>query len=396
MTRRLAALLLVPFALVACADPPTSASAPGSVEALVRGDRLPAAGARGLTVMTRNLYLGGDIFAVAAATSPAQVPLLVTQLWQQIVASNFPERAGAIAEEIAEASPHLVGLQEVPIYRIDPVSDAIVGGTRPATAVALDFLAVLQAELAARGLCYNVAAVVTLSDIEMPMIVATSPTLKFSDIRYTDRDVILARCDVPTSDPRSGVYTARLTLNVGGFPVTVLRGWTSVLATVGGVTYRFANTHLEVNAFPVIQLAQARELIAVLAGETHPVVLVGDFNSAADGSQTATYGVLLSEGGFVDAWSEAHPRDPGYTSGLPANLIGPPELETRIDLVLVRYDFNASPNAGIVGGVHADVIGEELDDRTATGLWPSDHAGVVVTLRAPKAIGKEKVTAKKK
>ena len=29
----------------------------------------------------------------------------------------------------------------------------------------------------------------------------------------------------------------------------------------------------------------------------------------------------------------------------------------------------------------AEVIGEELGDRTAAGLWPSDHAGVVATLR---------------
>jgi hypothetical protein len=30
--------------------------------------------------------------------------------------------------------------------------------------------------------------------------------------------------------------------------------------------------------------------------------------------------------------------------------------------------------------VAAEVLGEELDDRTPAGLWPSDHAGVVATL----------------
>ena len=101
MTRRLAALLFVPFALVACGDPPTTASAPSDA-VVVRADRLPAAGTRGLTVMTRNLYLGGDIFSVAAP-SPVPLPVRVAQLWQQILASNFPERAGAIAQEIAES-----------------------------------------------------------------------------------------------------------------------------------------------------------------------------------------------------------------------------------------------------------------------------------------------------
>jgi hypothetical protein len=31
--------------------------------------------------------------------------------------------------------------------------------------------------------------------------------------------------------------------------------------------------------------------------------------------------------------------------------------------------------------VRADVVGEEAADRTAGGLWPSDHAGLVTTLR---------------
>jgi hypothetical protein len=33
-----------------------------------------------------------------------------------------------------------------------------------------------------------------------------------------------------------------------------------------------------------------------------------------------------------------------------------------------------------VEAVGAEGIGEDLEDRTPTGLWPSDHAGVVATL----------------
>lgn len=138
------------------------------------------------------------------------------------------------------------------------MSDAVAGGTRPAAIVALDFLATLRDSLAARGLCYDVATSVQLTDIDLPMIVSTNPAT-FSDLRYTDRDVILVRCGVPTSDPRSAAYVARLTPNVSGINVAVRRGWTSVPATVGGVTYRFANTHLEAPSFSAIQLAQVRE-----------------------------------------------------------------------------------------------------------------------------------------
>ena len=381
MTRQLTTAL-VALTVIGCADAVAPTPAPPALAVVA----LPDAGARGLTVMTRNLYLGADLFAVVEG-DPRQLPLRVIQAWQHILMMNFPERAGSIADEIAATSPELIGLQEVPLYRIDPTGDAAFGGTNPATVVALDYLTTLQSALAARGQCYNAVASNSLTDVELPAIVSASP-LRFIDIRYTDRDVILARCDVPTSDAQSGVYTAKVVFTVGPTSIPAPRGWTSTLATVGGVTFRFANTHLETDGSPAIQAAQANELLGVLAAESNPVVLVCDCNSAADGSQTATYGLLTGSGGFADAWSEAHPRDPGYTSSLPDGFFTDPLLRTRIDLVLARYGFNASPNAGIVGGVHADVVGETSAERTASGLWPSDHAGVVATLNMPKAIGK--------
>ena len=381
MTRQLTTAL-VALTVIGCADAVAPTPAPPALAVVA----LPDAGARGLTVMTRNLYLGADLFAVVEG-DPRQLPLRVIQAWQHILMMNFPERAGSIADEIAATSPELIGLQEVPLYRIDPTGDAAFGGTNPATVVALDYLTTLQSALAARGQCYNAVASNSLTDVELPAIVSASP-LRFIDIRYTDRDVILARCDVPTSDAQSGVYTAKVVFTVGPTSIPAPRGWTSTLATVGGVTFRFANTHLETDGSPAIQVAQANELLGVLSVESKPVVLVCDCNSAADGSQTATYGLLTGSGGFADAWSEAHPRDPGYTSSLPDGFFTDPLLRTRIDLVLARYGFHASPNAGIVGGVHADVVGETSAERTASGLWPSDHAGVVATLNMPKAIGK--------
>ena len=58
-------------------------------------------------VMTRNLYLGADIFKVlAAAQNPDPslgglgVPIAVAELFQTVQYTNFPERAEAIAREI--------------------------------------------------------------------------------------------------------------------------------------------------------------------------------------------------------------------------------------------------------------------------------------------------------
>ena len=49
-------------------------------------------------------------------------------------------------------------------------------------------------------------------------------------------------------------------------------------------------------------------------------------------------------------------------------------LTERIDFVLFRGDF----------AVHSvEVVGDEPVDRTPSGLWPSDHAGVVAQLEVP-------------
>ena len=68
-----------------------------------------------VTVMTRNLYIGADvdpIIEAAAAGLPELIPGLVDQAFQTMMFTNYPERAGAIADEIAAADPDLIGLQE--------------------------------------------------------------------------------------------------------------------------------------------------------------------------------------------------------------------------------------------------------------------------------------------
>jgi hypothetical protein len=100
-------------------------------------------------------------------------------------------------------------------------------------------------------------------------------------------------------------------------------------------------------------------------------VFVGDFNSAADGSSTATYANLIAAG-LQDAWTHVLPGDPGYTSTQNADLMNPISLlSERIDLVLHRGGFSA---------LDVELVGENPADRTPSGLWPSDHAGIVATL----------------
>jgi endonuclease/exonuclease/phosphatase family metal-dependent hydrolase len=343
--------------------------------ALASGAAAPAPAARELTVMTRNLYVGADLGPVATAPNLLAASEAAGVAYAQVQATNFPERAEALADEIAERLPTLVGLQEVSQVLSGPAFDPA-----PAAAVEYDYLATLLGELAERGLNYQVVAEVTVFDGELPIRTGGAFT---QDLRLIDREVILARGDLPVSElrlsnVRTGHFAAHLAVPVGGAGGPLLsfdRGWASVDARVRGKTVRFITTHLEpdspVPAIDAIQVAQGDELLAGPAATDLPVILVGDFNSRADGTGTATYGRLIGAG-FTDCWSATHPGELGNTAFFDADLRDPTDtLSERLDLVLFRGDLRAFA---------ADVLGDELADRTPSGLWPSDHAGVVATL----------------
>src|SRR5690349_1990636 len=153
------------------------------------------AGAGVVTVMTQNLYVGADLDPPTAAVmtgDPAQIVPAVTQFWNQVQATNFPARARAITGEVAQARPLFIGLQEAALYRTGPVTGSPVPS---ATAVAADYVSTLLGALGQRGLSYKVVAVTSNADVELPGIINGS----LQDLRLTDRDVILARADLPAS-----------------------------------------------------------------------------------------------------------------------------------------------------------------------------------------------------
>jgi endonuclease/exonuclease/phosphatase family metal-dependent hydrolase len=331
-----------------------------------------SAGESGLKVMTWNAYYGFDVGPLLSATDPAEIPVLAAQAFAQLQATKLPERAAAFADRVAAGRPHLVGLQEVALIRLQSPGDAVAGGAAPAEEVFLDSLQVLLDALQARGLDYRVAGKVQNVDVELPMVASVEP-LAFADVRLTDFDVVLARGDVAVSRVAAAQYAARLPIDSLGLEVP--RGYVALDAAWGRHAVRFVSTHLEDLPFEPIQLAQAAELAELLAPETKPVVLVGDFNSPAPTGATCEF---LAEQGFQDAWLRNIRRDEGegLTWGHDASLLNPEAAFTmRIDLVLVR------PGPSVrLGLVAAEVWGDEPSEKTASGLWPSDHAGVVAWL----------------
>lgn len=341
------------------------------VLALLAGPRCGLASP--VTMASYNLYLGADLGPILAATSEPEFVAAVGTAFGSVVATNFNVRANLIADQIAKTKPHFIGLQEVVTWRTGAPVD-FGQPPPPATTVAFDYLQILNSALSARGLLYTPVAQVQNLDIQVPGAVSTS---QLANIRLTDSDVLLALTSLPGgishANAQAQNFETRLQVPVLGTPVDILRGWTAADVTVDGKTFRLVNTHLE-GFLELIQLGQAMELLGGPGSTDLPLVFIGDFNSDAAppaGTAGATYAALLAAG-FADA---------GLLGGIggvatccqAADLMnGLSLLETRIDLALVRGAFQV---------LFADVIGEAQEDRDASGgLWPSDHAGIVVTL----------------
>lgn len=337
---------------------------------------------RQLTVMTQNLYLGSSLDSAITATTPAAFVSAVATIYGTALATNFPRRAQVIADTIATERPDLIGLQEVTKWVAQPT---VPGPNPPST----DFLAILQANLAARGLDYRVVVVSQNADIGPAPLVApgfgcrapsSAAWVPDCVVTLQDRDVILVNAETAGLEvlgSSTGDYVAQEVLTPPvGTPVSFARGWAYVDGTFQGKKFRFVTTHLEVESFAATQEAQAQEFLAGPARAPGAVIATGDFNSdaepAATDTNTTTYADLTAHW-FDDAWW-VNPGDPGLTCCQNPTLSNPTSrLATRIDLVLTH---------GPVRTRSAHVVGDtRIPGATSLPLWASDHAGVVATLR---------------
>lgn len=127
-----------------------------------------AGGSPQITVMTRNLYLGTSLNNIIGVSSLTDLVVAMSRDWANVLANDFPTRAGALADEIARVRPDVVGLQEVTLWRDQTPSDVLTHSRPNATHVTIDFLAILQSELSARGVPCTVVAASANADIEAP------------------------------------------------------------------------------------------------------------------------------------------------------------------------------------------------------------------------------------
>ncbi|MFM2033348.1 MAG: hypothetical protein RLZZ297_2113 [Chloroflexota bacterium] len=343
-----------------------------------------------LTVMSRNLYLGADVYA--AAQRLPDVAAMAQFLWTQQQSTAFAERADALAAEITAARPDVIGLQEAAQWYCRPAYSL-------STDVVIDYTALLLEALASRGVHYQIARAtgapaaqhIGFSVPPVPWVTMVSDPARFATRYGSDRaacgfsvaDVILVRADAADAVVRSGVsdYVYDYTLVPGMFDMN--RGYAWIDLRVGSQHIRIVSTHVEAFYYAGLQpysIRQVDQLIRDFRSTTGALVVLGDFNN--DPRDPVPSGVLNTGGmlpaspacpaqriaptvatartecntywlmrgaGFADAGPDA--LDPNYrTWGYRADLAGPalqrilesslataPDgLTTRLDYIFVR------------------------------------------------------------
>ena len=337
-------------------------------------------------VMTRNLYVGADIFAVVNVPSPNLIPIVVAEKYALIVQNDFAERAKALAMEIGEKNPDLIGCQEVVLLtRLRPADDP---QAPPVPVEQYDYLNLLLDALQTCGLEYEVAAVGLNANVTLPMLLGfdAAGNVLLDYVNYLDRDVILAKKGIVTKNAETHRFIKNFNVVFPGTPPVVFqRGFVAVDATVRGKTYRFVNAHVEIEGLKapdgtVAQQAQVAELLQELAHEALPVLLVGDFNLPPSDPD---YKAIVSAG-FADLWrlrtNGWHKK--GSTCCQDEDLLNEESaLTERIDYIFARqHRHGGAPNFHYP--VIVQLTGNDPDDaKTESGLWPSDHAGVFTAIR---------------
>jgi hypothetical protein len=390
--------LLAPLALIAATGcEPESVTGPAADRTIpieLSAQRAAPADEGRIVYMDWNVFIGAAIER-ALEVPPEEIQYAAGEAFARVLANDFASRATAIGAEAQRFRPHLIAFQEVTLFELFTGADFVPF---------LDYEAVL---LAALGSDYSVAA--KSRNFQTPPLPVTLPDVPcFADrscapppdcafigqcllVRLTDYDIVVARSDVSTSNPQAN----RFTFNLGegpfadpSIPFPIYRGWASVDAAVEGLEFRFASTHLEpadlpdgtsVPALEQLQRLQAAEFAAGIGADL-PVVAGGDFNTDAYGTSTGTYTDLLTYG-FEDAWSQS---GDGMTCCQSEDLSDRKSIrDRRVDLVLLRGDFGLL-EPGIRGAVRTRVLGSRNSDLTESGLWPSDHAGVLAEMKLPR------------
>lgn len=349
-----------------------------------------------ISVMTRNLYLGGDLTPALAATSLPQLNDAAGEIFNQVKQNDFAVRAKGLAQEILKTRPDLVGLQEAALWRTDPTCKYFVPpGPYTATHVAYDYVKLLLAQLNRGRQRYRVVATEPEFDFETEANLDGNPDHSCdADVRLTMRDAILARvgAGVKVKNVRKGHFKTLFAPKLlGMLTVPVARGWISADVQIRGSRWlRFVDTHLE--SFDnqasnptnqgthvgngVLRLAQARELIARggPASGKLPVILVGDLNS--DVRTPLKPGDGLADRALLQAGFQERSTYTPLSCCLNTPLLRAPGGGGKLNDFNHKVDHVMTDAPKIVKLLRSVITGRQ----PVNGFWDSDHAGTFSVL----------------
>jgi len=371
MTTKLSIVLALTAAVLAFA-------LPAAAQCGDKSDRLDMGGKRDVDVMTVNLYAGGNTANVMGldptdAHYVQELAAAVTGVNYEIVASAPSVRLQTVANQITRRMPDIIAVEEASLIRVHSPGDLIVAGTTPATNIVYDYRQIVVADLKARGAHYKIVSTAKEIDAELPQM--NLQTGSMDDVRLSDREPILVRCDLPPgplrlAPPQSGNFVNAVPIPVLG--IFVERLWCSMDVSMCGRDFHCACTHTEEETAPQIQALQVQELLAGPAKSTLPVIVLGALNADPlhrDGSYT--YG-WMPAAGFQDPWASLHPKQltGGLTWGHNEFLADPTTLfDRRIDFLLYRGKGLAPTDADVF---------HLTTSLAQPPLWGSDHAAVSV------------------
>jgi endonuclease/exonuclease/phosphatase family metal-dependent hydrolase len=358
---------------------------------------------RGVVVktMTRNVFLGSSLAAGLGADNLDDLCDGAGQILREVDATRPPVRMRAIAAEILNKKPDLVGLQEaVAYYTQSPADGGPLQGGTTATTVKYDFLQLILNRLNKGKRRYKLVKKTNEFEFEVSANydgVGSGCTLGSDseiDARMQMRDAILARvkAGVRTSKPRGGNFRNQLALQLAGLiDYPVARGWEAVDVRVrGSRKLRVVNTHLE--AFDsaatgngmyniptntttqvnrgVIRATQAGEIVTGPAKARIPVILLGDLNSNVPGVQVG------DDQAFRRVLAAGFKR---------RSTLRPPSCCTDVLTgTLAGFDHVVDHILGKPGRKIKRIRSSVTGRFRVNGLYPSDHAGVFSALRVPR------------
>lgn len=371
-----------------------------------------------IKAMTYNQYPGADLAPLLIAGTPEAFNDALVLVLQKIAASRFQDRVQQQAEQIADAEPDVVALQEAWKFECQdllPLTMEGQGCSDPSIAGAFrDQLEDTLTALRRHGQKYRAIAAVKDLDVSVLQVPGFPQGIPFTIngvpalLNTIDRDVLLVRRGVKAKPVDfSAACPGRASLDgcnylvVANAPVpigslAIQRGYVGADIRVGHRNARVITTHLELRlpdptnpASPVLQAAQAQELIATLQATTPagtPLILLGDMNSSpADPAVTLPppintvvppYQQFLAAG-YSDAWLQRKSPSDGFTCCQLEDLSNrKSQLYERIDLIFSQPEPERTR--------HVALLGASKRDKTRgpePRLWPSDHAALKAELR---------------